>query len=83
MKVSTAYTKKTKNTLEKLKKIRKRSSIEQPLICKTPPIRPLLRQAISWTFNITSKDGQKIEWNKVRVRSWKNEKAVPETCYQQ
>lgn len=36
-----------------------------------------------WTFNMTTKDGQKIEWNEVLVRSWKDGKVVAETYYQQ
>jgi len=36
-----------------------------------------------WTFNMTSQDGSKIEWNEVLVRSWSNGKVVSETYYQQ
>jgi ketosteroid isomerase-like protein len=35
-----------------------------------------------WTFNMTSGDGSKIEWNEVLVRSWNNGKVVSESYYQ-
>ena len=36
-----------------------------------------------WTFNMTAKDGTKIEWNEVLVRNYKDGKVTSETYYQQ
>lgn len=36
-----------------------------------------------WTFNMTSQDGTKIEWNEVLVRHWASGKVISETYYQQ
>lgn len=38
--------------------------------------------ASEWTFNMTAGDGEKIEWNEVLIRSWKDGKVTSEQYYQ-
>ncbi len=38
--------------------------------------------ASEWTFNMTSGDGEKIEWNEVLVRTWNEGKITSEKYYQ-